>query len=337
MKKYKIKRKSIDEVRRRYIEAIIKNLEENKFTSDIDNLMQSFVYLILNDKFHRNIRKIRKSNLIALNGFIENKKYENWKNKERLNKLYSEVANFITKNNLSYVRYKPLIAELIKDYVLGKEFAPQAHISLVNNHFNYHNFVGGFDVPDPKIGRDSKIHWEVYLQPTDNLTQFKRSLKTYFVWFMNDNFNDSIVANTYETFKQRLFGANVRLKTPAELSISLSNMIINLMFISYPNTKTKEIERLFSKNQKRIMEIQKKLKKTQKENKAIYFGRKIKHYFCYLDGLSPSEAEWELYRKMKTPEERRDPRFMKRIIEIKTHYNEVRKCVSGALDGRLSL
>ncbi|MFZ2193166.1 MAG: hypothetical protein WAV31_02895 [Candidatus Moraniibacteriota bacterium] len=332
MKKYKIKRESLDIARKIYIEKIIKNLEENKFTSDIDNLMQSFVYLILNDKFHRNIKRLRKSQNIAPSGFLSDEKYQKWKSKNKLDALYLATTDFIEKNNLSYKRLRPIVTEMIKDYILGKDFIPQTHYSLINKRFSYHSFIGGFDVPDPKIIKDDaknfyKIFWEVYIQPTDNLSQFKKSLKKYFVWFMDFNFKDGVFE----------FDVKVNMKKTAELLITTNDSNLILQFISYSNTKTREIEKLFKQNKKKISELHKKIKKLQKEHKALNFSRKIKHYLCYLDGLSPSKAEWQLYRKMKTPEERRNPRFAKRISEIKTNYNEVRISVSEAFKSRLSL
>ena len=195
MKKYNIKRIPLDKSRKEYIEGAIRNIRENKPISGFKNLMQSFVYLILNDDFNRAVLSVRYKLNIPKSGFASKRDFNAWKNKENFNKLYEKSGKIIEKFQLCFEKHKPIITELIKCYLLLDEFNPKSYMSLTNKKFNYDEFIGGFDVPDPEIGKENtknfdKISWEICIQPTDNITEAKRSLKKYFVWMMKYHFNN---------------------------------------------------------------------------------------------------------------------------------------------------
>lgn len=344
MKKYKIFRRPLDETRKQYIRKIVENLEKHKFAPDIVNLMQSFTYLILNDDFHKNVRNIRKSLKIPIDGFPDDTQYKKWKTNTKLRRLENKIKQFVIKNNLSYKQHEPLVIKAIWHYVLIKDFEPQNMIALTDKRFSYHGFIGGWDVPDPVFGKNNtsefdKVFWEVDIYPTDNLTQSRNALRHYYAWMTYYHFKDGFDRRLFDLKNRDVIkNWNPRIKKPINLSLTkqANKSRIALKYQSYLNTKTKDILREFDKHRGRIRILQKELKSGQVDKRELTFEKKIKHYLQYLEGLSPAKAEWE-NRKNKKPEERRDLHFKTKIREIKTHYNDVRKNVNRAFKIRLSL
>lgn len=347
MKKYRIERKPLNEVRKKYIWKIVENLENQKFGADIKNLMQSFVYLILNDKFQKHILELRDSLLIPENGCLKNEWYKQWNTNENRKEVEQEAKKFILKHKLCYKQHEPLVIDIISRYILLKDFEPQDEAELTGKklgYVSYHSFVGGWDVPDPFLGKENtkdfdKVLWEIYVHPTDNLTRVRNSLRHYFAWMMPYHFKNGFDQQWFERKNRDVIkNWNPRLKKPIKLSLSpqRKKARVALKFQSYLNTKTKDILREFDKYRSKIRIFQKELKSGQIDKRELTFDKKIKHYFQYLEGLSPAKVEWE-NRKNKMPEERRDLRFKKRINQIKTSYNEVRKNVDRAFKIKLSL
>lgn len=329
--KYKIQRKPLDKARKNYIEKIIKILGENKLDSYMENLLQSFVYLILNDDFHSEILRIRKELKVS----EDDTEYEKWKSKEKLEVLYEKSQNLINEHRLSYERHNPLIVEFIKNYILLKIISIN---SLKTKSWSYNGFVGGFDAPDPKIGKENskyfdKIQWEVYLQPTDNITQFKRSLEKHFVWMMNFHFKEYYKSELFEVSnKKNSRKYNSYNKKPAEIKLIPKKNKLIIKFISYLNTKTKEIERLFEINKSKVFEFQKESRGLQKDNRAYLFSEKIKQYIFFLDGYSASKFEKKFY-----PRVNEQNYYSKKYESIRTNIKEMNKNVSQAFGRKLSL
>lgn len=329
--KYKIQRKPLDEARKNYIEKIIKILGENKLDSYIENLLQSFVYLILNDDFHSEISKIRKDLKVPEN----DTEYAGWKSKEKLEALYKKSQDLIDEYQLSYERHKPLVVEFIKNYILLKIMPVN---SLKEKSGNYNKFVGGFDVPDPKLGKENsknfdKIQWEVYFQPTDNATQFKKSLEKYFVWMMNFHFKEYYKSEIFKvTNRKNSRKYNAYNKKSAEIKLIPRKDKLIIKFASYLNTKTKEIERLFDINKPKIFEFQKKSKNLQKDSRVYMFSEKFKQYVFFLDGYSASRYEREFHLKG----EKQFP-YSNKYSSIRTNIKEMNKKVLQSFNRRLSL
>lgn len=329
--KYKIQRKPLDEARKNYIEKIIKILGENKLDSYIENLLQSFVYLILNDDFHSEILRIRKELKVS----EDDTEYEKWKSKEKLEILYKKSQDLINKHQLSYERHNPLIVEFIKNYILLKIMPVN---SLKKKSGNYNEFVGGFDVPDPKLGKKSsknfdKIQWEFYFQPTDNVTQFKKSLKKYFVWMMNFHFKEYYKSELFEVSNRKnLRKYNVYNRKSAEIRLVPQKDKLIIKFTSYLNTKTKEIERLFKISKPKILKFQKELRSLQKDSRAYLFSEKIKQYIFFLDGYSASRYEREFYLRGK----RQFP-YSDKYSSIRTNIKEANKKILQSFCKKLSL
>lgn len=204
MNKYKIERKPLDEARKKYIEKIVERLKKQYFEPSIVNLMQSFVYLILNKDFHREILKIRNKLDINEDEFSKRDGYKSWKNNERLKSLYNKVEMLVDKHKLCYQKHRLLIIELIKNYVLLKT---DSLVSLNEDSWEFNKFVGGFDVPDPKCGKYNtknfdKIWWELYIQPKNNIVQFKRALEHYFYWMMKFHFKEFYKSDLFRHYNK---------------------------------------------------------------------------------------------------------------------------------------
>lgn len=329
--KYKIQRKPLDEARKNYIEKIIKILGENKLDSYMENLLQSFVYLILNDDFHNEILRIRRELKISENSA----EYEKWKSKEKLEVLYEKSQDLINEHRLSYERHKPLIVEFIKNYILLKIISIN---SLKTKSWSYSGFVGGFDAPDPKIGKENskdfdKIKWEVYFQPTDNVTQFKRSLEHYFVWMMDYHFKEYRQSELFNVSnKKNLRKYNAYNKKSAEIKLIPKKDKLIIKFTSYLNTKTKEIERLFDINKPKVFEFQKESKGFQRDNRAYLFSKKIENYLDYLEGHPISKII-----KKHHPEKTQFSSYSKESEYIGMQIKEVKMNVAIAFNKKLSL
>lgn len=328
---YKNPRKPLDDARKNYIGKIIKIIDENKIDSYVKNILQSFVYLILNDNFHREILKIRKE----LKMPEKYEEYENWKSKKKLESLYEKTKNLINEHQLSYEQHEPLVVEFIKNYILLKIISAN---SLKVKSWSYNKFVGGFDVPDPKIGKENsedfdKIKWEVYLKPTDNVTQFGRSLEKYFVWMMNFHFKEYFKSELFNVSNKR----NLRKYNPYDKKITRIKLIprkdkLIIKFVSYLNTKTKEIERLFEISKPKIFKFQKESKGLQKDNRAYLFSEKVRQYIFFLDGYSASRFEKEFY-----PRTNEQNYYSKKYESIRTNIKEMNKNVAQAFGQKLSL
>jgi len=313
--KYKVQRIPLDKDREEYVKKIIEILDKSKPNSYIKNLLQSFVYLILNDDFNNEILKIR----------------------EVLEKdsLDEQAKKFVTGNNLSYERYEPFIVELIKNYIILKDIPME---TLNDKSLIYNRFVGGFDFPEPKIGKENskdfdRIQWEVYFQPTDNLTQFKRSLERYFVWMMDFHFK--------EYYKSELFKISNRKnsrkynsydKKSAEIKLIPKKDKLIIRFVSYLNTKTKEIERLFDMRKAKIMEFCKKKTELQEDNRAYLFSKNIKIYLLHRNGYTVSEIISVFY-----PKKEQNNSYSKECEYIGTKIKEVKKSISTIFGEKLTL
>jgi hypothetical protein len=337
MKKYNIQRKPLDEARKGYIERIVKNLEANKFTPDIVNLMQSFVYLILSDDFNDEIIEIRLDIGIPKNGFIKKEDYNEWKTEERLKELYQESKKLIDAKKLCYERQRPIITEIIKSYILLDDFLPQKRASLMSRRFSHHRLVGGWDVPDPVLGKENtkdfdKVFWEVYLHPSDNLTEFKRALQHYYVWMMNFHFKEDFNQRLFEIKNRNVIkNLNPRLKKSVEVSIisEPKKFRITIKFQSYLNTKTKEIIREFDKMRNKLKVFQKEF--SHKDNRELMFKRKLEHYSLYLEGKSAPEIEGVLYDKDVLSS------YSRKSDAIRTDIKETKRNVATIMSRKLTL
>ncbi|MFW5871718.1 MAG: hypothetical protein ACOCUT_01290 [bacterium] len=337
MRKYNIVRKPLDNNRRKYIERIIENLESYTFTPDIVNLMHSFVYLILNDDFNQEIIKIRLNIGIPSNGFISKEEYNNWKTKEKLKELSRRTKEFINNRNLCYERQESIIIEMIKSYILLDDFLPQKQVSLMIKEFSYHRFVGGWDVPDPVLGEQNtkdfgNVFWEVYLYPSDNLTDFKKALQHYYAWMMDFHFRGYLGEGLFEVANKDFIETwNPRHKKDIKITINSEQKKprITIKFQSYINTKTKEILKEFDKKRKELKELKKNFH--QKDNRELMFKRKIKHYILYLEGKSVLEIERSLYNKDAIGG------YSPKADSIRTGIKETKRSIDAIMNRRLTL
>lgn len=345
--KYAVIRKPIDEHRKGHIEMLIDYLRQEKSSAGVKNLIQSFIFLILNDDFHAEILKIRKKYGIPLFGFDSQNQFDVWNTKkDKTSALYEEVGAFLAKHKLTYKKFVPLISNIIIQYIclIKLDYADKkiksAHIAKLKAYFtnasnNYGKIVGGFDAPDPKFGKNNtddfdKIWWEFYFYPSDNMVQFKQNLEKYFVWMMGFHCNDCHNQRFFEISNADVIEKyNPRIKKQIIIEISQEDGRVALKFQTYLNTTTKELMRAFEKVQKECVKLRKNL--IPRDTRIMSLEKHILHYFYYLENSSIRGTLRTLYDKnAKTGYSANGNRIRTQIIGL-------RKRISGAFKNRLYL
>lgn len=313
--KYKVIREPVDEYRKGHIDMFLEYLRKEKPKPGTKNLVQSLVYLMLNDKFHSEIIKIRKKFGIPFLGFDSQNQFDDWSTKDKISKLYEDIGIFLKKHELTYEKFIPLVSKIFVQYVclIKLDYADKkiksAHVAKLKAYFanisnDYGKVVGGFDVPDPKFGKNNtndfdKVWWEFYLYPSDNMVKFRQNLKKYFVWMMGFHYKDHVNEITEEFFKfsnrQVIENYSPRIKKQIIIEVVQEDGRISLKFQTYLNTTTKELMRAFERKQKELQELKKK--SLHSNSQACLFTTKINQHFCYLEGGSPSDMYVMLYGK----------------------------------------
>jgi hypothetical protein len=303
MEKYKIIRKPLDETRVKQIEMFLRYLEKYKPTPDIKNLIQSLIYLTLNDDFQQAIVRVRRKLKIPDDGFESIEAYEKWRNRERAKQLNREASDFVRENKLTYDRLEPLLIEIIHQYIrLVKIDYPDnkyedEHLQMIDRFCkratsSYGRIVSGFDVPDPVLGKQNtddfdKVWWEVYVQPSDNLTRFRKILQSYFGRMMRYHFKDYLDSGLFRIANKKVIGYwNRRIQKQIKMNViqDNENLRVILKYQTFFNTKTKEVLREYDRQRKAIRKFQKQNK--QCDVRGLNLRERIWHYKLYLQGYS---------------------------------------------------
>lgn len=299
--KYPVLRKPLDKSRRDYIETLLDSLESVKVTPAVVAFTQSLVYLILNDKFHNDITKLRKKSKIQDTGLVSGRP-------TKYTKLSDYVHSYVT--SLAYCSevFRPFVTKIFIDYSLLVTPDSIWLKGVEESHSRYLSIVGGFDVPDPIFGKDNTknydaLFWQIYVYPKDNLMQARKSLSHYFVWMMSYFVKESFDKEAFE-FRNRSAIAkwNKYIKKPVTLKIQEDRKEerVVLVFQSYINTRGKDILQTFDKKKKSIASLQKKLG-DEPDNRAPNFRARILYYIEYLEGKSPKAIAIAIHSGLLKP------------------------------------
>lgn len=183
------------------------------------NILQSLVYLILNDKFYADILSIRKKLAILAEGFESERQYRQWaaeytkKNSlnfeekkfhqkilkagkvrfskyvlcaDGFNRAYEEMKYLVNKYGLANARDESNLATILMYFLTRKlkfEKFFQVIIPMIAERKD-ESLTAGFDVDAKELPNSHtsfyKCEWKVRLYPFTNITGFKKLLKNYF-------------------------------------------------------------------------------------------------------------------------------------------------------------
>lgn len=299
--KYPVSRKPLDKSRRDYIETLLDSLDSVKITPAVVAFTQSLVYLILNDKFHNDITKLRKKSNIQDTGLVSGRP-------TNYTKLSDYVHSYVTSSTYCSEVLSPFVTKIFVDYSLLLTPDSLWLKGVEESHSSYLSIVGGFDVPDPIFGKANTkyfdaLYWQIYVYPKDNMMQVRRSLSHYFVWMMAYFVKEDFDKESFEQQNRNVIAKwNKYIKKPVILKVREDKKTerVLLEFQSYINTKTKDILRTFDMKKKSIASMQKKLG-GEPDNRAPNFKARILYYIEYLDGKSPKAIAIAIHSSLLQP------------------------------------
>jgi hypothetical protein len=255
----------------------------NADTARGKNILQSLVYLILNDKFYDEIVEIRKK----LGVSVESKK------------KYNEAEWLVRKYNLAYDFDVSKLA-IILAYLIRNKLEPKKFIQIIIPMISEQRdrlLVSGLDVKVkefPNTHKDFyKCEWKVCLSPFSIVTDFERNLKDYFIREIIHEKNEDSYNNEWVRLEMNELDINkMKYDKKAELSVIDGRDVLVLKFVTHFFTKPSEIIQLCNERYKQMRLIKKqKIDTIQKKNLSENFERNLRIFILRKYGLTYKELD----------------------------------------------
>lgn len=286
---------------------------DTEITTRAKNILQSLVYLILNDDFYDEIRGIRGRMAIPLGGFNSDKEYKNWSLQKDKKAIYREAEKLIDGHRLCYkkdiINLAPVIEKLISHKLNWDKFSSVVYPSAYEDALHCRvkgnassKFVRGFDIEVNEI-EDSKTsffasRWTLTIFPFTKLTGLGEMLRDFYEreFYSENNLKD------YDAkyLKLKMKKLNVKenkdkIKKKQGLEVVAQDDFVKVAFTTNFFTKPSDIINLYKKEKQRIQKLLASREDRIRSIQKLHLGEKFERNYRIYNLYKASRGKKDLY------------------------------------------
>lgn len=283
------------------------------------NILQSLVYLILNDEFYDEVRKVRGRMAIPFGGFDSDKEYGNWSLHKDKKAIYREAEKLIDRHRLCYkkdvINLAPVIEKLISHKLNWDKFSSVVYPSVYEDALHCRvkgnassRFVRGFDIEVNDI-EDSQTsfftsQWTFTLFPFTKLTGLGEMLRDFYEREFYSEKNPKDYDLKYLKLKMKKLGVGKdKLKKNQGLEIIEQDDFVKVTFTTNFFTKPSDVVNLYKEEKHQIQKLlvskEDRIRKIQKLHLTEKFERNYRIWELQKRGMSYDEISAYMYDKGK--------------------------------------
>ncbi|MFZ2226473.1 MAG: hypothetical protein WA064_03385 [Candidatus Moraniibacteriota bacterium] len=287
------------------------------------NILQSLVYLILNDTFYLEIQKIRKQMLIPIGAFKSEKSYVDWSLSHNNKKIYQEAEALIKKYKLCFdkdiVNLAPIIGSFISRRLKFNKFLSIVYSSVYEDALHCRiksdacaGFVRGFEIDVIEL-EDSDCNfftnqWSYKLFPFTKLTGIEEMFRDFFKreFYCEKNIKDYDLE--YIKFIKKKLNVDKnkdKIKKEEKMEVIDKGDYLILLFITNYFTKSSDIINLYKKKKERVHSLlalkEGNIRKIQKLHLTEKFERNYRIWEFFKKGMPYDEIYDNIYGEKDVP------------------------------------
>lgn len=293
--------------------------DDGEISTRAKNILQSLAYLVLNDDFYDEIRRIRGRLIIPYGGFDSDKEYGSWSSGKDKKAIYQEAEKLIDKHKLCYkkdvINLAPIIKKLISHKMNWDKFSSVVYPSVYEDALHCRikgnassRFVRGFDIEVNEI-EDSQTsfftnQWTLTLFPFTKLTGLGEMLRDFYerAFYSEKNPKDYDL----EYLKLRMKKLNIKenkdkIKKGQGVEVIKQDDFIKVSFTTNFFTKPSDIISLCKKEKPRIQKLlaskEDRIRKIQKLHLTEKFDRNYQIWELQKKGMTYGEISAFMYDK----------------------------------------
>lgn len=295
---------------------------KNKFSDSelitrAKNIVQSLVYLILNDEFYGEIGRIRNRLSFPHSGFNLDKDYQSWLKHNDNKTVYREAEKLIERYKLCFQKDTINLAPIIEKFIAYKlnwdKFESVVYPSAYEDapHCRIKGSAGsrlfaGFDIAVKELedSRDNFLanDWTLNLYPFTKLTGLGELLRDFYEREFYSEKNPKDLDLKYLKLKMKKLGVEKdRVKKKQGLSVIEQDDFLKIQFTTNFFTKSSDIINLFKKEHSRIKKLllsrEDRIRKIQKLHLTEKFERNYQIWELQRKGMTYDEISAYMYDK----------------------------------------
>lgn len=283
------------------------------------NILQSLVYVVLNDEFYDEVRKIRGRMAIPSGGFNSDKEYKNWLLQKDIKAVYKEAEKLIDRHRLCYkkdvINLAPIVEKLISHKLNWDKFSSVVYPSVyedalycrVNGKVSS-RFVRGFDIEVNAI-EDSQTsfftsQWTLTIFPFTKLTGMGEMFRDFYEreFYSEKNLKDYDAKYLKLKMKKLNIKDNKdKIKKKQGLEVIGQDDFVKVTFTTNFFTKPSDIINFYKKEKPNIQKLltlrEDRVRKAQKLHLTEKFERNYHIWELQRKGMTYDEISGYLYDK----------------------------------------
>ncbi|HRZ34002.1 MAG TPA: hypothetical protein P5548_03850 [Candidatus Moranbacteria bacterium] len=294
-----------------------KKFSDTEIVTRAKNILQSLVYLVLNDEFYDEVRKVRGRMAIPFSGFNSDKEYSSWLSGKDTKAIYREAEKLIYRHKLCYekdvINLAPIIEKLISYKLNWDKFSSVVYPSVYEDALHCRvkgnassRFVRGFDIEVNGI-EDSQTsfftsQWTLTIFPFTKLTGLGEMLRDFYEreFYSEKNPKDyNLEYLKLEMKKLNVRGNKDKIMKRQGLEVIAQDDFVKVTFTTNYFTKPSDIISLYKREKPRIQKSltsrEDRIRKIQKLHLTEKFERNYRIWELQKKGMTYGEISTSMY------------------------------------------
>jgi hypothetical protein len=293
--------------------------DDTEIITRAKNIIQSLVYLVLNDDFYSEIKRIRGRLVIPHSGFDSNKEYDMWSSGKDKRAVYQEAEKFIGRYKLCYDKdifnLAPIIEKFISYKLNRDKFSSVVYPSVYEDALHCRvkgnassRFVRGFDIEVNEIENSQTSffanQWTLIIFPFTKLTGLGEMLRDFYEreFYSEKNLKDYDSKYLKLEMKKLSVKENKdKIRNKQGLEVIERDDFVKVAFTTNFFTKPSDIINLYKKEKQRIQKLlaskEDRIRRIQKLHLTEEFERNYRIWELQKKGMTYDEISSYMFDK----------------------------------------